>query len=346
MKRFLLFFAASVLGFSSCVDEVKSGAQDLDYSRLYELRAQIEERLENAVVGIEDGMYPESSYADLEAALEELNRGISSARAGLFILQFEVDNYALAAEKAIKLFDDSVIVSVDPGTPAELFVNGIDHKGYIDFGSSSEYTPANFTVEAWTKYDDGFIETSFGSFISTFVSPLPYKGWTLHYWGTSNSLLRLSVGTNNSNPDLTLPTIYTAAPSTWGEWFLVAAVFDTSAKKMLLYINGTLSASADVSDSMVPCSSEDECRMWAFVEPKDNSRCMSGSIKKFRLWSVAKSESDIHSLMTADVEGTEPNLVCAWDFTEKPEDDANIPDKTGRHTAKLVGVYKWTALQE
>lgn len=176
MKRFLLFFAASVLGFSSCVDEVKSGAQDLDYSRLYELRTQIEERLENAVVGIEDGMYPESSYADLEAALEELNRGISSARAGLFILQFEVDNYALAAEKAIKLFDDSVIVSVDPGTPAELFVNGIDHKGYIDFGSSSEYTPANFTVEAWTKYDDGFIETSFGSFISTFVSPLPYKG--------------------------------------------------------------------------------------------------------------------------------------------------------------------------
>lgn len=115
---------------------------------------------------------------------------------------------------------------------------------------------------------------------------------------------------------------------------------------MLLYINGTLSASADVSDSMVPCSSEDECRMWAFVEPKDNSRCMSGSIKKFRLWSVAKSESDIHSLMTADVEGTEPNLVCAWDFTEKPEDDANIPDKTGRHTATLVGVYKWTALQE
>lgn len=78
MKRFLLFFAASVLGFSSCVDEVKSGAQDLDYSRLYELRAQIEERLENAVVGIEDGMYPESSYADLQVALEELNRGISS----------------------------------------------------------------------------------------------------------------------------------------------------------------------------------------------------------------------------------------------------------------------------
>ena len=272
MKRFLLFFAASVLGFSSCVDEVKSGAQDLDYSRLYELRAQIEERLENAVVGIEDGMYPESSYADLEAALEELNRGISSARAGLFILQFEVDNYALAAEKAIKLFDDSVIVSVDPGTPAELFVNGIDHKGYIDFGSSSEYTPANFTVEAWTKYDDGFIETSFGSFISTFVSPLPYKGVDAPLLGylQQPAAPQRRYEQLESRPHAA-DDLY-GGSSTWASvhW----RRFDTSAKKMLLYINGTLSASADVSDSMVPCSSEDECRMWAFVEPKDNSRCM------------------------------------------------------------------------
>lgn len=346
MKKFLLFLAASMLGFSSCVDEVKSGSQDLDYSQLYELKVQIEERLQNAVVGIEDGMYPESSFQDLETALDELNRGISEARAGMFILQFEVDNYVLAAQKALKLFDDSVIVSVEPGAPAELFVNGIDHKGYIDFGSSPDYTPANFTAEVWAKYPDGFIEFTYGSFISTFVSPIPYKGWALHYWGISNSVLRLSVGTDNSNPDLTLPTIYTAAPSTYDEWFHMAGVFDTSAKKMELYINGELKASMDVSDNMVPCTTEEDARMWAFVEPKDHSRCMSGSIKKFRLWSTAKSAAEIRELMNSEVEGTEPGLVCAWDFTTKPEDDANIPDKTGRHTAKLVGVYKWTALQE
>ena len=232
MKKLLLFLTASILGFGSCVDEVRSGAQELDCSRLYELKTQIEERLQNATVGIEDGMYPESSYKELEAALEALNRGISEARAGMFILQFEVDNYVLAAQKAINLFDDSMIASVAPGTPAELFVNGVDRKGYIDFGSSPDFTPANFTVEAWTKYPDGFIETTFGSFISTFVSPLPYKGWTLHYWGTANSLLRLSIGSNNANPDLTLPTIYAAAPSAFNEWFHVAGVFDTSAKKM------------------------------------------------------------------------------------------------------------------
>lgn len=346
MKKILLFLTASVLGFGSCVDEVKSGAQELDYSRLYELKDQIEERLRSAVVGIEDGMYPESSYSDLEEALDELNRGISSARAGLFILQFEVDNCVLAAQKAIKLFDDSVIASVVPGTPAELFVNGVDHKGYIDFGSSPDYTPANFTAEVWTKYPEGFLEFTYGSFISTFVSPIPYKGWALHYWGIGNSVLRLSVGTDNANPDLTLPTIYTAAPSRYGEWFHMAGVFDTSAKKMSLYIDGQLCASMDVSDNMVPCATEEESRMWAFVEPKDNSRCMSGYIKKFRLWSSAKSDSEIRDLMNTEVEGAEPGLVCAWDFTTRPEHDDAIPDKTGRHTAKLVGVYKWTALQE
>lgn len=346
MKRILLFLTGSLLVFSACVDKVSSGAQELDYSRLYELEEQIGERLANVVVGTEDGAWPQSSVDNLKWALEALKRGISEARAGVFILQFEVDGYVLAAEKAVRLFDDSKIVSVAPGTPAELFINGIDHKGWIDFGSSSSYTPANFTVELWTKNPAGFIETAFGSLVSTFVSPLPYKGWTLHYWGTSNSLLRLSVGTDNANPDLTLPTIYTSAPTVVDTWYHVAAVFDTSAKKMSLYIDGELKTSADLSDSMVPCSTEEECRMWAFVEPKDNSRCVSGYIRNFRLWSAAKSESEIRTLMTAEVDGTENNLVCAWDFTHKPEDDAAIPDKTGRHTAKIAGVYKWNPTEQ
>lgn len=346
MKRILFFLAVSMLAFSSCVDKVDSGSGELNFAQLYELKAQIELRLKDTTVGDEDGEYPQSSFDDLDCALEELNRGISKARANAFVLQFEVDSYVLAARKAVRLFDDSVIISVEPGTAVELFVNGIDHKGYIDFGSSSAYTPSNFTVETWTKYPDGFIETTFGSLISTFVSPLPYKGWTVHYWGTSNSLLRFSIGSDNPNPDLTLPTAYTAAPSKYGEWFHMAAVLNTSAKKMIIYIDGEQKSVLDMSDNMVPCSGDEECRMWAFVEPKDNSRNMSGYMKKFRLWSVAKSESEIRSLMESDVQGTERSLVCAWDFMVKPEDDAAITDKTGRHTAKLVGMYKWNALDK
>jgi len=45
--------------------------------------------------------------------------------------------------------------------------------------------------------------------------------------------------------------------------------------------------------------------------------------------------------MTSDVKGTEANLICAWDFISVPTDPENVPDKTGRHSAKLVGKYKW-----
>lgn len=316
----------------------------LNYDSLSKLKVQIQNRLDTAVVGVSDGTYTQSSFDALSTALDNLKLGISKANAGVFILQFEIDNYVLDARKAIKLFDESLQSSLPANTPAELYVNGIDHKGYIDFGSSADYCGgAHFTVETWAKYNEGFIETTFGSFISTFISPLPYKGWSLHFWGSQNSLLRFTFGSNNPNPDLSLPTIYTAAPSSYGQWFHIASVFDVTAKKALIYINGELKASADVTDNMV-VNSNDDTRMWAFVEPKDNSRCMSGYIKKFRLWRSSKSAAEIKALMQADVTGTENDLICAWDFTKTPVDQNSIADKTGNHTAKIVGAYKWKAL--
>ncbi|UVV53321.1 hypothetical protein NXY15_00415 [Bacteroides thetaiotaomicron] len=68
---------------------------------------------------------------------------------------------------------------------------------------------------------------------------------------------------------------------------------------------------------------------------------MTGFIKKFRMWSTAKSANEVKTLMNSDVTGTESGLVCAWDFTTVAEDVTNIPDKTGKHVAKIVGNYKW-----
>ncbi len=341
MKNAILFlFMFFLIAFVACQDEKMDEAGELNYELLDSLKAEIQARLDTASIGITDGTYPQESYDDLEASLKELKMGISKANAGVFILQFEIDNYILAAQKALNLFDEARILSLPAGTPAELFVNGIDHKGYIDFGSSPAYMGGSqFTVETWAKVDPGFIEFVFGSFISTFISPMPYKGWSLHFWGVENSLLRYTFGTDNANPDLTLPVIYTPAPPAIGEWFHIAAVIDVSANKTLLYINGELKASAEVADNIVTDS--EDTRMWAFVEPLDNSRCMSGYIKKFRLWNASKSANEINSLMSSDVVGDESDLICAWDFTETPVDDEAIPDKTGDYSAKLVGIYKW-----
>ena len=345
MKYSFYFLLCLPIFYLSCDNDNKQGKYgDLNFENLYALRTEMHNMLDTAIVGIVDGTYPQESYMSLEDALGSLNSGISRAKAGDLILQFEVDNYIFAAEKAIKLFLDSKIFTLLVGTPAELFVNGIDSKGHIDFGSSPDYCGGPlFSVETWAKNDDGYIEFAFGSFISTFITPMPYRGWTLHYWGVGNSLLRFCIGTDDSNPDLSLPTIATPAPKNSGEWFHIAAVHDSNNKKLMLYINGELKASTDLTANMV-VNNADDMRMWAFVEPIDKSRCMSGYIKKFRIWNVAKSENEIRQLMNTDVTGNENGLMCAWDFTEKPENDELILDKTGKHTAKLVGVYKWKAL--
>ncbi len=336
---------ASLLLFVSCVEELETGSRELSYDELYVVKAQMEELLETSVEGEEEGNYPSTNFDQLEVALTTLKRGIAEANAGVFILQFEVDNYVTAAQKAIKLFEDAVIVFVKAGEDAELFVNGVNG-GYIDFGSSTEFTPSNLTVEAWLKYPEGYLEFGFGSLISTFISPLPYKGWTVHFWGVVGTMLRFSPGTDNPNSDLTLPTIYTTAPTTYDTWFHFAAVMDINNDYIALYINGEESATMEMTDNMVPCTTTEECRMWAFVEPKDNSRCVSGTMKNFRLWSTPKSQEEIQTLMNSDVEGNESNLVCAWDFTVKPEDDTNIPDKTGRYSASINGLYKWNKVTE
>ena len=68
---------------------------------------------------------------------------------------------------------------------------------------------------------------------------------------------------------------------------------------------------------------------------------MTGFIKKFFIGITAKSANEVKTLMNSDVTGTESGLVCAWDITTVAEDVTNIPDKTGKHVAKIVGNYKW-----
>ena len=195
MKKGLFFLLFIVCIAQVACKKTENVAPKLNFDSLSKLKTDMQSRLDTAVVGISDGTYTQSSLDALSKALENLKLGISKANAGVFILQFEIDSYVLDAQKAIKFFDDSLQSSLPANTPAELFVNGIDHKGYIDFGSSSSYCGgAHFTVETWAKYNEGFIETTFGSFISTFISPMPYKGWTLHFWGSQNSLLRFTFG--------------------------------------------------------------------------------------------------------------------------------------------------------
>lgn len=343
----LLVFFISV---SSCSDK-KDTVSEINLDCLYGHLDDMQHILDTAKIGTIDGTFPKENADYLLQAVEDLKIGISKAKAGMFVLQFEVDNYCVASDKSIAEFMNSYQMTLSPGSPAELLVFGTDKKGYIDFGESATYGASNtFTVESWLKYDANFFEYAIGDFIATFSHDgnNVKQGWMLNFMGAN---LRMTLGMGpQQDKVLEWGKVY---PETYGEWMHIAAVYDESASsdQLKMYLNGDLffSKTNDIYDGstlQVYQPNTRNLKMYAFMEPEDNNRCMTGYMKKIRLWSKAKTQSEIQTLMNSDVTGSEANLTCAWDFTIVPENNENMPDKTGKHTAKLVGSYKWKPVAE
>ncbi|MCD8042173.1 MAG: LamG domain-containing protein [Tannerellaceae bacterium] len=338
---FLLCMLLCIMG--SCSDN-KETTREVNTDCLYDNLAVMQHVLDTATIGNEDGMFPQENADELLASIDELKMGISKALADMFILQYEADNYCVAADKALNSFFNSQQLTMYPGEEAELLVYGIDQKGYIDFGESPLYGSSNvFTVESWLKYDEGFFEYAIADFIATFDGRNPSEGWMINFSG-SNLRMTLAMGPDASN---VLET-GSAYPANYGQWMHIAVVYNENAasEQLKCYINGDLffvkTNDVQVNGTLQSYNPNTRSyKMYGFMEPVDNSRCMTGYMKKFRLWHTAKSQNEVQALMNTEVNGNEAGLVCAWDFTIVPDDDSNIPDKTGQHTAKLVGSYKW-----
>ena len=341
----IAFMIISLTGFS-CSGDKQTALPELNLKGFDRYIEKMTNILDTAKVGDTDGTYPKENHIALQKALVELQTGKSKAEAGEFILQYEVDNYYIAAEKAIQDFLDSLQQTLPAGTVAELRVFGIDQKGRIEFGASPDYAGSNaFTVEAWIKYHSGFYESAIGDFIATFNNTAtPYEGWMINFMGAN---LRATIGMGpQASRVLEFGAVY---PTNYGEWNHIAMVYDAGlpGSQLKMYLNGNLffQKTNDIYNGSQVLQSYQpnvaNTNMWAFQEPTDFSRCMTGYIKKFRMWNAAKNITEINALKDNDVTGTENGLLCAWDFIVVPNNPANIPDKTGRHTAKLVGKYKW-----
>lgn len=344
-KNITFYYALSVLilcfAFSSCEKNNQNTLPQLDISGFDPYITEMTSILDTAVIGDVDGTYPVENHTALQKALEQLEIGKSKAEAGAFVLQYEIDNYYIAARKAIQDFYDSFQITLPAGTFAELKVFGIDQKGHIDFGSSPDYAGSGaFTVELYAKYSAGFFEGAMANLLGTFCNTaVPFEGWTINFLGSN---IR---GTFGFGPQTGLAFEFGAAyPTNYEHWNHIALVYEESAAEdnIRMFLNGKpyWAKTNDVLPNKYQPNVVNQT-MWAFMEPTDNSRCMTGFIKKMRIWSGAKTETEINTLMNTDVTGQEAGLLCAWDFTVVPEDTQKIPDKTGRHSAKIVGKHKW-----
>jgi hypothetical protein len=349
MKQMHFFLIFLVFLIFSCSENKENTLPELNFEGFDTYIAKITLILDTAKIGEIDGTFPPESHIALQKALVELQIGQSKAKAGEFLLQYEVDNYYIVAEKAIQNFMDAYQQTLPAGTMAELRVFGIDQKGRIEFGASPDYAGSDaFTVEAWLKCNVGFYESAIGDFIATFNNTAtPFEGWMINFMGNN---LRTTIGMGpQPSRVLEFGAVY---PANYGEWNHIAMVYNAALPEyqLKMYLNGKLffEKTNDIYDANNVLQSyqpnKENMNMWAFQEPTDLSRCMTGYIKKFRIWNAAKSLNEINTLKDSDVSGNENELICAWDFTNVPADPDNIPDKTGRHSAKLVGKYKWYAL--
>lgn len=85
--------------------------------------------------------------------------------------------------------------------------------------------------------------------------------------------------------------------------------------------------------------------MWAFARQEGSvnaaaptSGWYSGSIRNFHIWNRALTPDEIQDLAAGEkVTKDSKGLVAGWEFTSTVEDNQNIPDITGKYSAKLVG---------
>lgn len=354
MSSILRFIMAGLFLITFCFSCTKpdyKGTGPVDYSVMLEKVAEMQDLLDNSEFGTVDGTYPVAAGEALRQALENLKLGVSKAMAGLLILQYEVDMYVIQADRDIKSFKNSYQESLPAGTPAELLVYGTYKRGYIDFGTSSKFTEGNtYTIEFWFKINEDFEKGPMGDIISTFNAKSGgYEGWTVNFMGDA---LRTTIGMG-PQPDRVLEWGM-SYPVEKDVWKHIAAVYDgnASSKQLKMYVNGELFWEKDndivdgsgVLQSYAPATVDH--RMWAFQRPTNPECSVVGYMKQFRLWNVAKTQSEIKSLMVTDVQGTEAGLTCAWDFNEVPENKEDIKDKTGKYSAKIVGMHKWHKLNQ
>jgi len=358
---FSLLFLLTI-SFSACSEEKNEGSRENNpyIVELGESLSKLQTLRDNSQYGDRKGMYPTESKAILEDVMSELGQYIMDVYNNIETpSQEKITQFASKTDQAVADFE-ATILTENILYPAELYVNGSDG-GYIDFGTSDEYInfgePGKraFTVELWLKFKS--INGGIESVVSTFIENSGVRcGWMVNL--ISGNYLRITYAQKEEHK-LWEPG---DGFGNSGTWIHVAAVYDdegvdgdmSDGKPVVAkyYANGVLKNTVvngetyagnyyGGNDNGLP-----SLPMIAFAQfntDGSRTRTTQGYIKHFHIWNTAKSETEVKGLMdgTTVVTGEETDLACGWEFVMTADDDNNIPDLTGRHTAVLKGNFEW-----
>lgn len=356
-KFFSILFAALGLSMAISCTKTDTPEQDDFSAKLTEKRVELQNLLDNSTYGDNKDEYPVSSKDILTAAIADLDATIADFNAGKGTK--ELFNKAIAkADEAIAAF--KATINKDEGgssfvpRPAELYMDG--EFGWIDFGTHEEYScfgekgEQSFTIEFWLKATE-MRDGNIGAYLSAFdQDPGDVRyGWFVNHFGPM--AMRMSVGCGADFPELASDAF--SKDNVLNTWIHFAAVVEADevlGTYFYLYKNGELVAQHQGTNPYLapkkPVVMTAFRRAWyeddADAEPRVESFAQ-GCIKKLHIWKSAKDATEIYDIYQENtvVTGKEEDLVCGWDFDKTVEDEQNIPDITGKFTARLMGTYEW-----
>ncbi|HEY6905944.1 MAG TPA: LamG-like jellyroll fold domain-containing protein [Ignavibacteriaceae bacterium] len=170
---------------------------------------------------------------------------------------------------------------------------------YINFGNSSTFNiDSAVTFEIWINPDtiqNGFILNKWVNFQED--KQMVYTGGHVTFY-----LHNVFAGVALVSPSIVPVHQYTH----------VAATYDGSTAK--LYVNGVLDTSESVGSS--PSNSSGMLYMGSNPDRFDFIAPFKGILDEFRIWNIARTQSEIQSTMNQSLNGNEPGLVGYWRFDE------------------------------
>ena len=200
--------------------------------------------------------------------------------------------------------------------------DGVDDRAFartdLDLGAS------DVTLEAWVRRTSSGTNDFFFSYGD--VNEGVNQGLSMGFRPTNVFAFGFAGGNDLDTPD-------TYTDTEWHHW---AGVYDRANATRVIYRDGVEVAS---DAGVVPFEEVANPELYLGRFFLQNGSDFGGEIEELRIWSVARTETEIREGMHRTMTGDEPGLVAYWQFNEAT--GATAADVVGGHDVDLINGTAW-----